>query len=102
MPREQNAGQNCDIKISNKFLQVWKSSNICEQPKQVNYVRAEIKSVLNYGNAWLPFGAEPFVFPFASKNIKMKIYGVIILLVVFNWCETWFLILKQENSLIVF
>ena len=37
-----------------------------------------------------------------SKNIKIKIYSIIILPVVLYGCETWSLTLREERSLTVF
>jgi hypothetical protein len=37
-----------------------------------------------------------------SKNIKIRLYGTIILPVVLHGCETWSLTLKQEHRLRVF
>ena len=37
-----------------------------------------------------------------SKNLKIKIYGTIILPVVLNGCETWSLTLREEHRLRVF
>jgi hypothetical protein len=37
-----------------------------------------------------------------SKNIKIRIYKIIILLVVLYGCETWSLILKEEHRLRMF
>ena len=50
----------------------------------------------------LSFGAEPFVFQFAIKNLKIKIYRTIILPVVLYGCETWSLILREKCRLRVF
>jgi hypothetical protein len=36
------------------------------------------------------------------KNLKIKIYRTIILLVVLNECETWSLTLREERRLRVF
>jgi hypothetical protein len=47
----------------------------------------------------LPFGSEPFVFPPASRNIKVKIYKTITLPVGLYWCETWSLTLRKEHRL---
>jgi len=47
------------------------------------------------------FGAEYFVFYFAIKNLKNKIYRTIILLVVCG-CETWSLTFREERRLRVF
>jgi hypothetical protein len=50
----------------------------------------------------LSFGAEYFVFQFAIKNIKIKMYRTVILLVVLYGCQTWSLTLKEECRLRVF
>ena len=50
----------------------------------------------------LSFGAESFVFQLLSKNIKIKIYRIIILFVVVYGCETWSLTLREERRLRVF
>ena len=48
----------------------------------------------------LSFGAETFVFQFATQNIK--IYGIIILPVILYGCETWSLKWREERKLKVF
>ena len=50
----------------------------------------------------LSFGAEPFVFQVATKNLKIKIYRTIIIPVVLYGCETWSLTLREETKLRVF
>jgi len=50
----------------------------------------------------LSFGAECFVFQFAMKNLKIKIYRYIILSVLLYGCETWSLTLTEERRLRVF
>ena len=50
----------------------------------------------------LPFGAESFVFQFAIKNLKIKIYRTIILLVVLYGCGTWSLVVREERRLRMF
>ena len=47
----------------------------------------------------LSFGAESFVFQFAIKNLKVKVYRTLILAVVLYGCETWSLTLMKESSL---
>jgi hypothetical protein len=37
-----------------------------------------------------------------SKNVKIRIYKTVILLVVLDGCETWFLTLREEHRLRVF
>jgi len=43
-----------------------------------------------------------FVFQFAIKNLKIKMYRTIILPVVLYGCETWSLTLREERRLRVF
>jgi hypothetical protein len=50
----------------------------------------------------LPFGSGSFVFPPASRNLKVKIYKTIILPFVLYGCKTWFLTLREERRLRVF
>jgi hypothetical protein len=50
----------------------------------------------------LPVGPEPFVFSFAPKNFKIRIYDTVILPVVPYGCETWSLSLREEHRLKVF
>jgi len=50
----------------------------------------------------LSFGVESFVFQFAIKKLKLKIYRTIILSVVLYGCEIWSFTLKEERSLSVF
>jgi len=45
----------------------------------------------------LSFGVESFVFQFAIKNLKIKIYTTIILPVFLYECETWSLTLGEES-----
>jgi hypothetical protein len=50
----------------------------------------------------LPFSPEPFVFRLLSRNIKLRIYKIIILPVVLFGCKTWSLTLREEHRLRVF
>jgi hypothetical protein len=50
----------------------------------------------------LTFSAEYLVFQIAIKNLKIKIYRIIILSVILYGCETWSLTLRQEGRLRVF
>jgi hypothetical protein len=50
----------------------------------------------------LPFGSESIVIPLLSRNIKVKIYKIIILPVVLYGCGTWSLTLRGEHRLKVF
>jgi hypothetical protein len=46
--------------------------------------------------------AEFFVFEFTIKNVKIKIYRTINLLVVLCGCKTWSLILREEHKMRLF
>jgi hypothetical protein len=50
----------------------------------------------------LSFGADSFVFQLLSKNMKIKIYGNVILLVILYGCKTWSLTLREKRRLRVF
>ena len=50
----------------------------------------------------LSFNAESLVSSLLSKNLKIKIYRTIILLVVLYGCETWSLTLREERKRRVF
>jgi hypothetical protein len=47
----------------------------------------------------LSLGAGSFVFQFASKNVNIKIYRIIIFHIVLYGCKTWSLILKEERGM---
>jgi hypothetical protein len=50
----------------------------------------------------LSSGAESFIFQFAIRKFKVKIYRNIILPVVWYGCETWSLTLREEHRLGMF
>jgi hypothetical protein len=50
----------------------------------------------------LPFSPEPSVFSSAAKNVKVRIYKTIILLMGLYGCETWSLTLREKHKLRVF
>jgi hypothetical protein len=50
----------------------------------------------------LSFGAEPFVFHFAIRNIKIKVHRTITLPAVLCGCETWSVTLREEQRLRLF
>jgi hypothetical protein len=67
-----------------------------------NDIHDEIKSRLNSGNAcYYPVQSILF-FRLISKNLKIKIYKTVILLVVLYGLETWSLTLREEHRLRVF
>jgi len=67
-----------------------------------NSIAKEIKSRLRSGNACYHSMQNLLFSRLLSKNLKIKIYRTIILLVVFYGCETWSLTLREEKKLRVF
>jgi hypothetical protein len=67
-----------------------------------NLIQEEIKKRLNSGNACYHSVQKLLSSRLLSKNVKIKIYKTIILLVVLHWCETLSLTLREEHNLRVF
>jgi len=67
-----------------------------------NSIAEEIKSRLRLRNACYHSVQNLLSSRLLSKNLKIKIYGTIILPVVLYWCETWSLTLREERKLRVF
>jgi hypothetical protein len=90
MSRDQNVGQNHNIKIDNmsperpeqfKYL----GTNLTDQ----NSVQEEIKRRLKVGNACYHSVQNNFSSSLLSKNTKIKIFRTTILPVAMYGCETW-------------
>jgi hypothetical protein len=82
MSGDRNAGQNDNIKLGENSFESLEISNVAEHPNESKCVHEEIKSRLILGNACYRS------FQNLSKNIKIKTYRTIILLVVLYGCET--------------
>ena len=67
-----------------------------------NSIQEEIKSRLKLGNACYYSVQNLLSSRLLSKNLKIKIYRIIILTVVLYGCETWPLTLREERRLSVF
>jgi hypothetical protein len=67
-----------------------------------NDIHDEIKSRLNSGNACYYSVQNLSSSRLISKNLKIKIYKIVILPVVLYGCETWALTLREEHRLRVF
>jgi len=67
-----------------------------------NSIQEEIKRRLKTGNACYHSVQNLLSSCLFSKNLKIKIYGTIILPVVLCGCETWSLTLREERRLRVF
>ena len=67
-----------------------------------NSIQEEIKSRLKSGNACYHSVQNLLSSSLLSKNLKIKIYRIIILPVALYGCETWPLTLREEHRLRVF
>jgi hypothetical protein len=65
-------------------------------------VHEEIRSILNSKNACYDSVENLLPFHLLSKNLQIKLHKTIILHFVFNGCETWFLLLREEHRLRVY
>jgi hypothetical protein len=86
----QNAGENCDIRIAKRsFENVPHFKYLGMTVTDQNLIQEESKMRFNSGNDSYHsvqnlLSSSPF-----SKNVKIRIYKTIILLVVLYGCETW-------------
>jgi hypothetical protein len=103
MSHDQNTGQNGNIQIGTKL------SKIVEQCKYFattqtyyNSIHEEIKSRLKSGNACYHSVQNFLSSSLLSKNVKIKIYRIIIMPVVLYHCESCSLTLREECRLRVF
>jgi hypothetical protein len=80
---------------------MYHSSNIWVTVTNQDFIQEEIKRRLNSGNACYN-SVQNLSSRLLSKNVKVRIYKIIILLVVLYGCETWSLTLREEHRLKVF
>jgi hypothetical protein len=103
MSRSQKTGQKYSIKIANRsFEDVEKFKNVGTTLKDQNCMHEEIKSKLNSGNACYHSVQSLLSSRLLSRNLKVKIYKIIILPVVLYGRETWSLTSSEEHGLRVF
>jgi hypothetical protein len=103
MSRNQNAGQNHNIKVDSKsFERVKQFKYLGTTLTNRNSIQEEIASRLKSGNAYYHSVQDLLSSSLLSKNTKNKIYRTIILPVVLYWCETWSLTMREEYRLRVF
>jgi hypothetical protein len=96
MSRNQNAGQNHNIKIDNKSFE--KVDQLGTTLRNRNFVQEEIKSRLKSGNACYHSVQDLLSSSLLSKSIEITVYRTIILPVVLYGCETWSLTLREEHN----
>jgi hypothetical protein len=103
MSREQNAGQNHNIKRDNKsFERLEQFKYLGTALTNQNSIQEEVKSRLESGNACYHSVQVLLSSSLLSKNTKIKIHRTIILPVVLYGCETWYLTQREEHRLGVF
>jgi hypothetical protein len=94
----QNAGQNHDKKIANRC-----SENMAQfkclgrTVKNQNLIQEEVKMRLNSGNVFCHSVQNLLSYHLLPKNIKIKIYKTIILLLVLYGFETLSPTLREEH-----
>ena len=90
MSRDQNAGRIHSVRIDNStFERVEEFKYLGTVLTNQNSIAEEIKSRMKSGNACY-HSVQNILSPrLLSKNLKIKIYRTIILLVVLYRCETW-------------
>jgi len=101
--RDQNAGRIRSMKIHNSSVErVEEFKYLRTTLTNQNSIQEEIKSRLKLGNACYYSVQNLLSSRLLSKNLKIKIYGTIILPVVLYGCKTWSLTLREECRLRVF
>jgi hypothetical protein len=100
MCRDENAGEYNNIKTGNKYFQrVELFRCLRTTVTERNSIHGEMKRKLKSGSACYHSLQNLFSSSLLSKNIKIKIYRTVILLVVLYGCETWSFTLSEECRL---
>jgi hypothetical protein len=103
MSRNQNAGQNYNIKIDSKsFERVTEFKHLGTPLTNRNSIHEEIKSRFKSGNACYHSVQNLLPSRLLPKNTKIRVYRTIILTVVLYGCEAWSLTRREEQRLRVF
>ena len=100
MSRDQNAGQSRSIKIdSSSFERMEGFKYLKKLLTNQNYIQEEIKSRLKSGIAYYHSVQNLLPSSLLSKNLKIKIYRVIILPAVLYGCENLLLTMREKRRL---
>jgi len=101
--QDQNAGRINSVRIDNStFERVEEFKYLGTTLTNQNSIAEEIKSKWRSGNACYHSVQNLLPSRLLPKNLKIKIYRIIILPVVLYGCETWSLILREERKVRVF
>jgi hypothetical protein len=99
----QNVGQNHNINIGSRYFEnVAQLKHLGTAVTNQNLIQEEIKRTLNSGNASFHSAQKLLFSRLLCKNIKIRIYKILILPVALYGCETWSLALREEHRLRVF
>jgi hypothetical protein len=89
LSRNQNVGQNRDIKIANRsFKNVSQFKYLGTTVTNENLIQEEIKRSMNSGNAYYHSVHSLLSSRLPSKNLKISMYKTIILPLVLYGCDT--------------
>jgi hypothetical protein len=100
MSRHPNPGQKQNIRIAKEsFGSVANFRYLGTALTNQNDIHEEIKSRLNSGSPCYYSVQNLLSSRLISKNLKMKIYKIVILPVLLYGCETWSLTLREEHRL---
>jgi hypothetical protein len=100
LSRHQIAGQNHNIKISDKsFKNVEQFNYLGTTVSAQNLIQEEIQRTSNSGNACYHSVQNLLSSRLLSKNVKIRIYKTIILPVVLYGCDTWSLRVFENRAL---
>jgi len=103
MSRDQKAGRIQSVRIDNSTLErVEGFKYLGTTLRNQNFIAEEIKSRLRSGNACYHSVQNLLSSRLLFKNLKIKIYRIIILPVVLYGCEAWSLTLREERKLRLF
>ena len=103
MSRDQKAGRIQSVRIDNSTLErVEGFKYLGTTLRNQNCIAEEIKSRLRSGNACYHSVQNLLSSRLLFKNLKIKIYRIIILPVVLYGCEAWSLTLREERKLRLF
>jgi len=98
MSRHQNAGQNHNIKVSNKSLEiVAKFKYMSTTATNRIYIHEEIKDRSNLGNVFYHSVHKLLTSHLVAENLKTKTHESITLPTILCGCETWYLTSREEH-----